>query len=241
MYLSLVIPAYNEMERIGNTLLSSAAYLARQEYDSEIIVVDDGSTDDTTSVVHRFQESSQVPVRLETLPENRGKGCAVRTGMWNLAKGDFRFFSDADGSTPIEEVERCHSLFNGDADIVIGSRSLPGSIIQKRQAWYRENMGRCYNFLEKGLGITSYSDTQCGFKGFTACAAEICFSRQTVKRFSFDAELLYIAAKHELRIVELPVRWVNSPKSRVNPVSDAARMFLDLIAIRWKDLAGRYD
>lgn len=240
MHLSLVIPAYNEAERIGATLASALEYFARQEYASEIIVVDDGSTDDTAGVVGRYCAENPGLVRLESLPENRGKGCAVRTGMLNLAAGEYRFYYDADGSTPIEELDRCPALFDGGADIVIGSRALPESIIQQRQAWYREQMGRCYNRIERALGITSYPDTQCGFKGFTARATEICFSRQTVNRFSFDAELLYIATLHGLRVVELPVSWVNSPKSKVNPVSDAARMFVDLLAIRVKALVGRY-
>jgi len=241
MYLSLVIPAYNEAERIGDTLVHAAEYFSEQGYEAEIIVVDDGSIDGTAGVVRRIQASSPIPIRLDSLPENRGKGDAVRVGMLHLAAGRFRFYYDADGSTPIEEVGRCRPLFEGEADIIIGSRALPGSVIQQRQAWYRENMGRCYNRIEKALGITPFPDTQCGFKGFTARAAEICFSRQTVQRFSFDAELLYIAAKHGLRILELPVRWGNSPKSKVNPVTDAARMFFDLVAIRWKDIRRLYE
>lgn len=241
MYLSLVIPAYNEADRIGATLAEANRYFARQDYDAEIIVVDDGSADDTAGIVCGYQQESRTPIHLESLPENRGKGYAVKTGMLKCAAGRFRFFSDADGSTPIEEMDRCGALFESRADIIIGSRALPDSIIQQRQAWYRENMGRCYNRIERMLGITSYSDTQCGFKGFTDTAAETCFSRQTVSRFSFDAELLYIAAKHGLNIQEIPVRWINSPNSKVNPVRDASRMFLDLVAIRLKDLSGRYD
>lgn len=241
MYLSLVIPAYNEAQRIGATLTTAVDYFERQGYASEIIVVDDGSLDNTVDVVRKIQKTSRVPIHLKRLPENQGKGFAVRAGMLEMAAGKFRFYYDADGSTPVEEVERCSALFDNDADIVIGSRALPGSVIQQRQAWYRENMGRCYNLIEKALGITSYSDTQCGFKGFTAQAAEICFSRQTVNRFSFDAELLFIAAKHGLRILELPVSWKNSPNSKVSPVGDAVRMFFDLLAIRWKNLRHRYD
>jgi dolichyl-phosphate beta-glucosyltransferase len=241
MYLSLVIPAYNEADRIGDTLVAADRYFVRQDYDAEIIVVDDGSHDDTAEVVRGHQQERRTPVRLKSLTENRGKGCAVKAGMLEQATGRFRFFCDADGSTPIEELDRCGALFESQADIVIGSRALPDSIIQQRQAWYRENMGRCYNRIERILGITPYSDTQCGFKGFTDKAAEICFIRQTVSRFSFDAELLYIAAKHGLNILEIPVRWINSPNSKVNPVRDASRMFLDLVAIRLKDLSGRYD
>ena len=240
MYLSLVIPAYNEATRIGDTLAGTAAYFAKQSYEAEIIVVDDGSSDSTSEIVNAFAKTSSVPLLLETLPENRGKGYAVRTGMLQRASGRYRFYYDADGSTPIEELNRCPALFEAGADIIIGSRALPDSVIEIRQAWYREYMGRCYNGLEKMLGVTSFKDTQCGFKGFTEEAAKRCFSRQTIDRFSFDAELLFIAKKQGLCIKELAVRWLNSPQSRVNPLTDASRMFLDLLIIRANEFMGRY-
>lgn len=240
MHLSLIIPAYNEAERIGDTLEKAAAYFAKQPYVAEIVVVDDGSTDATSQLVEEYAKECPVTLLLETLPENRGKGYAVRTGILQRATGSYRFFYDADASTPIEELDKCMPLFDAGADIIIGSRALPDSVIQVRQAWYREHMGRCFNMLEKMLGLTVFKDTQCGFKGFTAAAAECCFSRQTIERFSFDAELLYIAQKHGLKTMELPVKWLNSPKSRVNPLTDATRMFFDLLVIRANDLAGRY-
>ena len=241
MDISLIIPAYNEVERIGETLETAAGWFASQKYSAEIIVVDDGSSDDTTAIVREYQSRAPTPILLEALPENRGKGAAVQAGMVHLATGAFRFFYDADASTPIEEIARCMPLFDSGADIVIGSRALPDSQIEKRQVWYREFMGRCFNHIERVLRLTRFKDTQCGFKGFTARAAEQCFSRQTVFRFSFDVEILFIAEKYGLRVEEIPVRWINCPKSRVNPVTDAGRMFLDLIAIRAKDLAGKYD
>lgn len=241
MYLSLIIPAYNEAARIGSTLALASAYFKRQPYEAEIVVVDDGSTDDTSAVVKECMSRCGIPIHLETLPKNRGKGFAVHTGMLNVARGRYRFFYDADASTPIEEIDRCHLLFEGKSDIVIGSRSIPGAVVILRQAWYREFMGRCYNYIEKALGLTQFADTQCGFKGFTANATKICFSRQTIDRFSFDAELLYIAKKHELTIVELPVHWRNCPHSKVKPVRDASRMFYDLLGIRVKDMLGYYE
>ena len=235
MHLSLVIPAYNEELRIGATLERARGYLARQDYDSEIIVVDDGSRDETAAVVDAFDG-----VKLVRLDRNRGKGAAVRRGMLEEATGAFRFYYDADASTPIEEVEACWPRFAGGADIVIGSRALAASRIEIRQAWYREHMGRVYNLILRAMGLTRFLDTQCGFKGFTAQATEVCFLRQTLDGFSFDAELLHIAAMHGLRIDEIPVRWLNSPKSRVNPVTDSTRMFLDLLRVRANAAAGRY-
>ena len=135
MRLSLVIPAYNEAERIGRTLTDSLVYLARQAYASEIVVVDDGSTDDTSAVVTALLNPTSVPIRLHRFPENRGKGAAVRQGMLYEAQGEYRFFSDADGSTPIEELASCWPIFEAGADIVIGSRALPSPQIERRQRW----------------------------------------------------------------------------------------------------------
>ncbi len=235
MHLSLIIPAYNEAERIGPTLELVRAYLARQDYDSEIIVVDDGSRDGTAAVAGAFDG-----VKLVRLYRNRGKGAATRRGMLQEACGAYRFYYDADASTPIGEIDACWPRFETGADIVIGSRALAASRIEIRQAWYREHMGRVYNLFLRGMGLTPFLDTQCGFKGFTAQAAGACFSRQTLDGFSFDAELLYIAAMHGLCVDEIPVRWVNSPKSRVNPLTDSTRMFLDLLRVRANAAAGRY-
>ncbi|MCK5862093.1 MAG: glycosyltransferase family 2 protein [Candidatus Hydrogenedentes bacterium] len=240
MYLSLVIPAYNEAARIGDTLKKVIAYFEKQSYDAEIIVVDDGSSDSTSQIVKTSSKTSSVPLLLETFAENRGKGYAARTGILQRASGRYRFFYDADASTPIEELRHCPALFEAGADIIIGSRALPDSVIEIRQTWYREYMGRSFNLLEKILGVTAFKDTQCGFKGFTAESAQYCFSRQTINRFSFDAELLFIAKKHGLHIEELAIHWLNSPQSRVNPLTDASRMFLDLLVIRANDLAGYY-
>lgn len=241
-YLSLVIPAYNEELRLGDTLTRVLAYLATQAYTAEVVVVDDGSTDRTVGVAQGFvREGAAVPVRVVVQGQNLGKGAAVRTGMAEAARGQYRVFYDADGSTPIEELECLWPCFEAGADVVIGSRALPGAEIVQHQRPYREAMGRANNLLLRALGITRFRDTQCGFKGFTAAACAVVFPRQTIERFSFDAELLYIAVKHGLRVAEVPVRWKNSPDSRVNPLTDATRMVLDLLTIRAKDFAGRYD
>jgi dolichyl-phosphate beta-glucosyltransferase len=233
--LSIVIPAYNEEKRIGLTLWQIDSYLAKQPYDSEIIVVDDGSADYTADYV-----CSGFPnVRVIAYGRNRGKGYAVKTGML-AASGDYRLFCDADGSTPITDLDLFWPHFDAGADIVIGSRSLPESCVIVRQHPIRENMGRIFNLFVKLLVVGDYIDTQCGFKGFTAKSAELLFARQRLERFSFDAEILYIARKHGLRVAEVPVQWCNSPHSRVGMVADPARMFWDLIHIRLHDLAGRY-
>jgi dolichyl-phosphate beta-glucosyltransferase len=238
--LSIVIPAYNEASRIESTLVHVLRYLEQQDYLSEVIIVDDGSTDATFGVVRNMRTPNRTPIRLHQFKINQGKGAAVKFGMSELALGEYRLFYDADASTPIEEVDRIWAEFESGADIVIGSRSLPESRVEVRQAWYREFMGRTYNRILKVLNLTDFVDTQCGFKAFTASATACVFPRQTVERFSFDVELLYIAAKHGLNIRELPVRWINSRASRVSPVRDSARMFWDLILIHYRDSQGRY-
>jgi dolichyl-phosphate beta-glucosyltransferase len=242
VHLSLVIPAYNEAERIGSTLHLALAYLNAQPYDSEVLVVDDGSRDSTREVVHMFVGGKhRTRVDFISYGVNHGKGYAVRTGMLDEARGEYRVFYDADASTPIEELEKLWPCFERGADIVIGSRSLPGADIEIHQAWYRETMGRVFNVLLRMMRLTDFKDTQCGFKGFTRRACDIVFSRQTVERFSFDPELLYIAQRHGLRIDEVPVRWLNQRHSRVHPLTDSARMFYDMLVIRWKALMGRYN
>ncbi len=236
MHLSLIIPAYNEEGRIGHTLDTVRTYLAHQPYDWEIVVVDDGSRDRTAETAAQAAPEA----RVISYRPNRGKGHAVRTGM-TAAVGRYRVFYDADASTPIEELEKLWPRFDDGADVVIGSRSLPESRVEVRQAWYRESMGRMFNLILRTAGLTRFPDTQCGFKGFTAQAVEIVFPRQTIERYSFDAELLYIAQRHGLRIDQVPIRWVNCPHTRLNAVTDSLRMLFDLLLIRVRAFQGRYD
>ncbi len=235
MHLSLIIPAYNEAQRITVTLRLVTAYIQAQSYSSEILVVDDGSTDGTAEAVEQEFQGIQV-IHYEP---NRGKGHAVRTGML-AATGAHRVFFDADASTPIEELEKLWPRFEDGADVVIGSRALPDSQIEVPQPRYRTLMGNIFNIFVQCWGLRGIPDTQCGFKGFSARAVQTIFPRQTIERFSFDAELLYIAKKHGLRIDQVPIRWLNSPHTTVNPITDASRMFTDLLAIRARDLMGRY-
>ncbi len=238
-YLSLVIPAYNEAERLGGTLDAVLGYLVRQSYTSEVIVVDDGSTDATVAVA-RSHAGGTVPLRVVSLGQNLGKGAAVRVGMLEASRGQYRVFFDADASTPIEELEKLWPRFASGAEVIIGSRAAEGAEIAIRQRWYREQMGRLNNQILRALGVTRFKDTQCGFKGFTTHACGVVFPRQTIERFSFDAELLYIAHKLGLRIDEVPVRWANSASSRLHPLWDSGRMVLDLLTIRVKDWLGAY-
>ncbi len=236
MHLSLVIPAFNEEKNIGETLLKAERYLSRQTYESEIIVIDDGSTDGTLAKVR----SSFPNVETTSYSPNQGKGFAVRAGMM-AAKGDYRVFYDADGSTPIEELEKLWPCFNDGADIVIGSRDLSQSEVVVHQSWLREHMGRVFNLLVKIFALGGFPDTQCGFKGFTAAACEVVFPRQTLDGFAFDVELLYLARKHGLRVDQVPVKWINEPETKVNLVTGSFSMLLELLTIRFKNRKGNYD
>ena len=236
--LSLIIPAYNEEPRLGDALDQAADYLAAGGIDAEVLVVDDGSTDGTVGVA-RERAARFGAFRLVSNGANRGKGYSVWNGL-RQARGRYRLFTDADFSTPIQEWEKIRPKLEEGYDVVIGSRSLPGSQVLVRQVWYRELMGRFFNVLVRVLAVRGFIDTQCGFKCFTARAVEILSPRQTLWGFGFDVELLYIARKHGLRVAEVPVRWINSPASRLDPVKDSLRMFGELLTIRVKDWLGRY-
>jgi dolichyl-phosphate beta-glucosyltransferase len=237
--LSIVIPAYNEAQRISTTLHKILAYLEQQTYTAEIIVVDDGSYDATARIVASFS-CNIAPVSLLQNSQNRGKGFSVRQGFL-YAHGAYLLFSDADLSTPIEEVEKLFEALSEPCDIAIASRAMPGSRVERHQPWYRENMGRLFNVLVRALGLSEMRDTQCGFKCFTREAAlEICH-RMTRQRFGFDVEMLYLALKLGYRVREVPVVWRNSPQTRVHALRDSVSMACDLLQIRWNDLCGRYD
>lgn len=235
LHLSVVIPAYNESRRIGGALESICTYLSRQEYDWEIIVVDDGSTDQTATYV----EATYPGVQVLRDSVNRGKGHAVRCGM-DAATGKYRLFTDADGSTPIDELDNFWPEVESGADVVIGSRSLPDSRVEIRQAWWRENMGRAFNFIIKCIALTPFIDTQCGFKLFSAESCDVILPRAVIDGFAFDVEWLYIAQRHGFVIREVPIRWINSERSSVNAITDSGRMLLEAVYIRWRALRGKY-
>jgi dolichyl-phosphate beta-glucosyltransferase len=238
IYLSVVVPAYNEAKRIGATLKKIHEYLLTKNYRSEIIVVDDGSTDDTIRLLRKTVQEMPF-IRLIENGVNRGKGYSVRAGMLN-SQGEIILFSDADLSTPIQELDKLAVWFDRGYDIAIASRALSESEILVRQPWPRELMGKTFNKLVQLLTVSGIMDTQCGFKLFKKEAARVLFEKQTVCGFGFDVEILFMANKNGYRIKEVPVRWVNSPDSRVHIVKDSFSMLCDLVRIRTQYLTGKY-
>jgi dolichyl-phosphate beta-glucosyltransferase len=239
--LSVIIPVYNEEKRVPKTLDAVFAYLKAKKVPSEIIVVDDGSSDRTLEVVGAFKRKTTARQKLVILKQktNRGKGSAVRTGAL-AAKGRIVLYMDADNATPITEFERFKPAFQKGYEVVVGSRALDRKQVKVHQPLYREAIGRVGNILIQLLVIPGIADTQCGFKAFTQKAAKTVFPLQTIDRFGFDVELLYIAKKHRFKILETPVEWFDDPNTRVNAVRDSIRTFTELFIIRWNALRGRY-
>ena len=238
--LSVVIPAYNEEARLPGTLRQSAAYLGLQPYSSEIIVVDDGSSDGTPQVVQE-QSSHPVSVRLVSHADmaNHGKGAAVRLGMQE-AKGAFRLFMDADNSTTLDQVERCWPCFEEGFDVVVGSRKVAGAIVAVHQPYYKEIAGRLGNWFIRTLAVPGICDTQAGFKMFTRKSAEIIFPRLTLDRWGFDIEILAIARRHGCWIREVPITWINAPGSKVS-FGSYFEVLSEVLHVRRNLKSGRYD
>jgi dolichyl-phosphate beta-glucosyltransferase len=233
--LSVVIPAYNEAERLPPTLERVLAYLRARGGSYEVVVVDDGSRDQT---VARARAVAGDALTLLANEGNRGKGYSVRRGML-AARGARRLMTDADLSTPIEDLARLMARLDEGYDVAIGSRALPDSNVEIHQPWYRENMGRVFNGAVRLLAVPGLMDTQCGFKLFTAAAADAAFSRALLDGFSFDVEALFLARRLGFRIAEVPVTWRNDAASHVNLWS-GFRAFPDLLRIRWNTWTGRY-
>jgi len=229
IYLSVVIPAFNEEVRIGSTLDQVLFFLKQQPYSSEIIISNDGSQDQTIAVAK--ERLSSFESRIIGSDKNKGKGYAVRQGMLE-ARGRYVLFSDADLSTPIEEITGFLKALQEGYDIVIGSRALPESNIEIHQAPLREIMGKAFNVIARMFSFRDIRDSQCGFKCFKREVARDLFSRQKIDGFSFDAEILYLAQRRGYRILETGVTWRNSPQSRVSILSDPLRMFFEMLKIR---------
>jgi glycosyltransferase involved in cell wall biosynthesis len=238
--LSIILPAFNEQARLPSTLDRVLEYTASRLFSFlEILVVDDGSADRTPDIVRSYSETSP-HVRLISNPGNRGKGYAVRHGMLK-ARGEWRLFTDADLSAPIEDIEKLFdAAIKEDAVIRFGSRALDRRLVSVRQDWSREMSGRLFNVIVRLVTGLPYQDTQCGFKLYRADAAEAVFSRQELDGFGFDVEDLFIARRLGLKAVEVPVRWANVEGTRVS-LTSGLRAFLDLLLIRRYALRGDYD
>lgn len=235
--LSLIIPAYNEELRLGQNLGPMWRTLRRKFSSFELIVVDDGSTDDTSKVVECFSEDHP-QVKLVRYLENRGKGHAVRLGVM-ASSGKFVLFSDADQSTPLREISKLLKGLEAH-DIAIGSRALRNARIIEYQPFYRVFMGKTFNKLVQLLAVQGILDTQCGFKCFRGDLARQLFSYCRIDGFSFDVEVLFIARRMGFSVAEIGVLWKNSPESKVHPVWHSLQMLRDLLRIRYYHLCGLY-
>jgi glycosyltransferase involved in cell wall biosynthesis len=235
---SFIIPAYNESSRIRPTLDEVLRYSQERSWEVEILVVDDGSRDDTVQIVREYGKAHPQILLVEN-PGNRGKGYSVRNGMLH-ARGDICLFTDADLSSPIGEAQKLFDAIAGGADIAIGSRWLRSDLQTERQPLYRQAFGRIFNIvLRLFLGL-NFADTQCGFKAFRRDAAQRIFPMQKIERWGFDPEILFLARRMGLTVNEVPVVWAHSEGTRLHPFRDGFRMFLEVLRIRWNSITGAY-
>jgi dolichyl-phosphate beta-glucosyltransferase len=238
---SIIIPAYNEEKRLPRALAQIKEYLSKEapaDVPVEIIVVDDGSRDSTAAVVRDWRR--ELPcLRLVSHGRNRGKGYSVRHGMLE-ARGRIALFTDADLSSPIQEAKKLLAALAAGNQVAIGSRAIDRSLIEVHQSSLRELAGIIFNgFVRLFIGLP-FHDTQCGFKAFAVEPSRIVFAQQRIERFGFDPEILFLAKRHGLRAIEVPVRWAHDPATRVHVLGDGLRMFSDLLYIRWNWILGRY-
>ena len=238
--MSVVIPAYDEAARILPTLERVREWLAANQPGSEIIVVDDGSSDETASRVEDFSARSgdDPTIRCLRLPHNRGKGAAVRMGVL-AADRPLLLYTDADLSTPIEEADKLVATLDGGADVAIGSRSVRGAQVEVRQPLYRVLMGKTFNKAMRLVTFLGVVDSQCGFKLFRRDVAHRLFAASRIDSFAFDVEILFLARQAGLSVAEVPVRWLNDARSTVHPLWDSLKMLEDVLRIRWIHRAGR--
>jgi dolichyl-phosphate beta-glucosyltransferase len=233
MYLSIVIPAYNEEGRIGTSLTEIYSFLKKRNYDFEIIVVDDGSKDKTLNLLSEYSQNIPNLIVLKN-ESNQGKGFSVKKGVLN-SKGDIILYTDADLSTPIGELDKLIYWLDEGYPISIGSRDLPESQVNRHQAWYRELMGKIFNRIIRLILNLDYHDTQCGFKCFRNDAALEIFKGLRLCGFSFDVEMLFIAKHRGIKVKEVPIRWHNSPESKVKIVRDSSKMLWDILKLRFNN------
>lgn len=229
---SAIIPAFNESGKIINAIEKTAAYFETEKLEYEIIVVNDGSSDNSLALLRAFSEKNS-KIKIISLAKNYGKGYAVKTGMMN-AVGTYRIFFDADLSVPLETVKTfLNTLKNNSADVVIGTRKTKGAVITKKQPFYREFLGKGFSKITNIILGTNYSDITCGFKCFKEESAKKIFSRQKINRWSFDSEILFLAKKLNYRVAEIPVVWKNNPATKVKVIRDIVVSLFELIRIRF--------
>jgi len=238
MRYSIVIPAYNESERIVASLDKILAHAQKRGWDAEILVVNDGSRDRTPEIVKSYR-LRHATVRLLENPGNRGKGYSVRNGMLH-AEGEILLFTDADLSAPIYEAEKLFEALGQGADVAIGSRWLNRKLQIEPQPLHRRIFGRIFNLLLRLILNLREKDTQCGFKAFTRPAAEAIFPRQHIERWGFDPEILFLSKRLGLKVAEVPVEWAHDDRSKINPLTDGMRMFMEMLKVRWNSLRGVY-
>ena len=236
---SIVIPAYNESARIGGALQAVVACIRQRGWNAEVVVVDDGSHDDTAEIVHAFAANAP-EVRMLHNPGNRGKGYSVRNGILH-SLGEIVMFTDADLSAPIEEADGLFAAIAGGADIAIGSRWLERKRQTIQQPLYRQFFGRCFNAITRMVMGLPFADTQCGFKAFKRQAAQAVFQLQRIERWGFDPEILFIALKRGYSIREVPVTWGHDERSRISYLRDGLKMLEEIVFIRWNALTGAYN
>ena len=240
--LSVIIPAYNEAARLGKTVRAVVDYLRQDSPESEVIVVDDGSSDDTAEIARQaFAESGNLRTSVISYKSNLGKGRAVRLGLL-AARGDVTLFSDADLSTPITEAPKLvEPIVSGQYDVTFGSRALDRALIGVHQSWRREQGGRIFNLVVRLATGMPFWDTQCGFKAFRMSVCRPLIEAATIDRFGFDVELLYLAFRAGLRLKEVPVRWDHNEGSKVSVMSDSFKMVNEVGLIRQQASRGVYD
>ncbi|MHB8889289.1 MAG: dolichyl-phosphate beta-glucosyltransferase, partial [Acidobacteriaceae bacterium] len=234
-----VIPSFYDSARIGKTLERVLACVAHHAWDAEVLVVDDGSRDTTVSIVEAWMNTHK-NLHLVQNPGNRGKGYSVRNGLLQAA-GEIVMFTDADLSSPMEEAERLFAALDAGADVAIGSRWLDRTRQTIHQPLYRQFFGRCFNWITRTVMGLPFADTQCGFKAFRRSAAQVIFRLQTIERWGFDPEILFIARKLGYTIQEVPVTWGHDERSRISYLKDGLKMLEEMAYIRWNSLVGRYD
>jgi dolichyl-phosphate beta-glucosyltransferase len=238
LFLSIVIPVYNEEKRVEKAVKALDKYLTSQEFLTEVIFVDDGSVDETVETIKKLGPNFNY--RILRYKPNRGKGYAIKQGMLS-AGGRYLLFMDVDMSTPIEEFDKFRPLIKENSHVLIGTRKTKGAQIKKRQKLFRQKLGEVFTLLSNTFIVNGVTDFTCGFKLFSREAGKKVFTKQKIERWGFDSEILFLANKHGYNIEEIPVTWTNDERTKVNLLKDVTRSLSDLVRIRLNNFRGLYD